>query len=46
MEFDPQINGWQLLLSSYSSEESNMELFQLLIQIKKQFLENYKEGEQ
>ena len=47
MEFDPQVGDWQLLSSSYYCEESNAELFQLLLQIKKkQYLENYKEGEQ
>ena len=35
MEFDPRISGWQLLSSSYYGEESNIELFQLFIQIKK-----------
>ena len=35
MEFDPQLGGWQLLSSSYYCEESNIELFQLLLQIKK-----------
>ena len=46
MEFDPQLGGWQLLSSSYYCEESNIELFQLLLQIKKkQYLESYKEGE-
>ena len=44
MKFDPQVGGWELLSSSYYCEESNIELFQLL-QIKKQYLENYKEGE-
>ena len=34
MEFDPQLGGWQLLSSSYYCEESNIELFQLLLQIK------------
>ena len=46
MEFDPQIGGWQLLSSSHYCKESNIELFQLLLQIKKKYLENYKEGEQ
>ena len=46
MEFDPQIGGWQLLSSSYYCKESNIELFQLLLPIKKKSLENYKEGEQ
>ena len=45
MKFDPQVGGWELLSSSYYCEESNIELFQLLWQIKKQYLENYKEGE-
>ena len=44
LKFDPQVGGWELLSSSYYCEESNIELFQLL-QIKKQYLENYKEGE-
>ena len=35
MEFDPQLGGWQLLSSAYYCEESNIELFQLLLQIKK-----------
>ena len=35
MEFDPQIGGWQLLSFSYYCEESDMELLQLLLQIKK-----------
>ena len=35
MEFDPQLGGWQLLSSSFYCEESNIELFQLLLQIKK-----------
>ena len=45
MKFDPQVGGWELLSSSYYCEESNIELFQLLWQIKKQYLDNYKEGE-
>ena len=45
MEFDPQIGGWQLLSFSYYCEESDMELLQLLLQIKKLHLEDYKEGE-
>ena len=35
MEFDPQIDSWQLLSLSYYCEESDIELFQLLLQIKK-----------
>ena len=45
MEFDPRIGGWQLLSSLYYWEKSDIELFQLLLQTKKQYLENYKEGE-
>ena len=45
MEFDPRIVGWQLLSSLYYWEKSDIELFQLLLQTKKQYLENYKEGE-
>ena len=35
MEFDPQIGGWQLLSFSCYCKESNIELLQLLLQIKK-----------
>ena len=31
MEFDPQIDSWKLLSSSYYCKESDIELFQLLL---------------